>query len=46
MIGDLREVYDTANKNNTAIYALDPRGLAAFEHDINEGVGMQTDPRC
>jgi VWFA-related protein len=43
MIGDLREVYDTANKNNTAIYALDPRGLAAFEHDINEGVGMQTD---
>ena len=43
MIGDLREVYDTANKNNTAFYALDPRGLAAFEHDINEGVGMQTD---
>jgi VWFA-related protein len=43
MIGDLREVYDTANRNNTAIYALDPRGLAAFEHDINEGVGLVTD---
>jgi VWFA-related protein len=43
MIGDLREVYDTANKNNTAFYALDPRGLAAFEHDINEGVGLVTD---
>jgi VWFA-related protein len=43
MIGDLREVYDAANRNNTAIYALDPRGLAAFEHDINEGVGIRTD---
>ena len=43
MIGDLRYVYDAANKNNTAIYALDPRGLAAFEHDINEGVGLRTD---
>jgi VWFA-related protein len=43
MVSDLREVYDTANKNNTAIYALDPRGLAPFEHDIDEGVGLQTD---
>ena len=39
MIGDLRQVYDAANRNNTAIYALDPRGLAPFEFDINEGVG-------
>ena len=39
MIGDLRQVYDIANRNNTAIYALDPRGLAPFEFDINEGVG-------
>jgi hypothetical protein len=39
MIGDLRQVYDVANRNNTAIYALDPRGLAPFEFDINEGVG-------
>lgn len=43
MISDLRQVYDAANRNNTAIYALDPRGLAAFEHDINEGVGLRTD---
>jgi hypothetical protein len=43
MASDLREVYDTANKNNTAIYAVDPRGLAPFEHDIDEGVGLQTD---
>jgi VWFA-related protein len=39
MLSDLREVYDTANRNNVAIYAYDPRGLAAFEHDINEGGG-------
>ena len=24
---DLREIYDTANQNNVAIYAVDPRGL-------------------
>ena len=39
MLADLRRVYDEANRNNTAIYALDPRGLAPFEFDINEGVG-------
>ena len=43
MISDLREVFDLANKNNVSIYALDPRGLAAFEHDIDEGVGIQMD---
>jgi VWFA-related protein len=40
---DLREIYDTANHNNVAIYAVDPRGLAVFEHDINEGVGLESD---
>ncbi|RPJ80280.1 MAG: VWA domain-containing protein, partial [Acidobacteria bacterium] len=40
---DLRDVFDAANRNNTAIYALDPRGLATNEYDINEGVGMETD---
>src|SRR5207247_406045 len=40
---DLREIYDSANHNNVAIYAVDPRGLAVFEHDINEGVGLETD---
>jgi VWFA-related protein len=39
----LRDIYDAANRANTAIYALDPRGLAAFEYDINEGVGLQRD---
>ena len=40
---DLREIYDAANHNNVAIYAVDPRGLAVFEHDINEGVNLETD---
>jgi len=45
MDSDLREVFDTANKNNVSIYAVDPRGLPAFEFDINEGggIGIQTD---
>ena len=36
---DLRNVYDEANKQNVAIYAVDPRGLPGFEFDINENVG-------
>ncbi|MDO8834570.1 MAG: VWA domain-containing protein [Vicinamibacterales bacterium] len=39
----LRDVYDAANRHNTAFYALDPRGLAASEFDINESVGMRVD---
>ncbi len=39
----LRPVYDAANRNNTAIYAVDPRGLATGEFGLNEGVGQQTD---
>jgi VWFA-related protein len=40
---EMREVYSAANRANTAIYALDPRGLAPFEYDINEGVGSRID---
>ena len=40
---DLRDIYDAANRNNVAIYTVDPRGLATFEFDINEGVNIQTD---
>jgi VWFA-related protein len=42
---DLRDIYDAANRNNVAIYAVDPRGLAGFEFDINESVGFQTDSK-
>ena len=39
----MRDVFDTANRQNTSIYAVDPRGLAAVEYGINEGVGQTTD---
>jgi hypothetical protein len=40
---DLREVYNAANRANTAIYTLDPRGLAVFEYDLGENIGSQYD---
>ena len=39
----LREVFTLANRNNTAFYALDPRGLATNEFGIEENVGPQQD---
>jgi VWFA-related protein len=42
---EMREVYAAANRSNTSIYALDPRGLSAFEFDINEGVNSGFDRR-
>jgi VWFA-related protein len=42
----LREVYDLANKNNVAIYPVDPRGLPAAEFDFGQAtVGTQVDQR-
>jgi VWFA-related protein len=34
----MREVTDMANRNNTAIYSLDPRGLAVFEFDMGDSI--------
>ena len=45
LLGDLRLVFEAANRANTSIYALDPRGLASFGFDINEGVGFTSDPQ-
>jgi len=39
----MRDVYDACNRNNTSIYAVDPRGLAAQEYDIDKGVSLNTD---
>jgi hypothetical protein len=40
----LRDVYDEANKNNVALYMVDPRGLAVGEFDVSDGnVDLQTD---
>ena len=35
LLSDLRSVYELANRYNTAIYAVDPRGLAPFEFDLS-----------
>jgi VWFA-related protein len=40
---DLRQVYDMANRNNTAIYAVDPRGLATGEFGIDQNIGPRID---
>jgi VWFA-related protein len=40
---DLRDMWDLANKNNVAIYAVDPRGLATNEFGIDQNIGMRTD---
>ena len=39
----MRDVTTDANRNNVSLYMLDPRGLAGFEFDINEGVGLTSD---
>ncbi len=45
MLSDMRDVFDTANRSNTSIYAVDPRGLAAFEYGVDEAVGLQSDTK-
>jgi VWFA-related protein len=38
---EMQDVFNAANRSNTAFYTVDPRGLATGEFDINENVGMQ-----
>jgi VWFA-related protein len=45
MVSDLSIIFQDANRNNTSIYCVDPRGLAPFEYDINQGVGLQVDKK-
>jgi VWFA-related protein len=45
MDSDMREIYDTANRNNVSIYAVDPRGLPGFEFDINENIAPGLDSK-
>ena len=43
---DLRDVFSAANRFNTTIYALDPRGLAISEYDVSQRpVSRATDDR-
>ncbi len=39
---ELQDVWDACNRNNTAIYAVDPRGLAVGAFDISTNVSMST----
>ena len=41
----LRDVFDIANRNNTSIYSVDARGLAAFEYGVESGVPITADSR-
>lgn len=45
LYSQLRDVFTAANRNNAAIYTLDPRGLAVFEYGIDEAVGPKQDAR-
>jgi VWFA-related protein len=37
---EMQDVFNAANRSNTALYTVDPRGLATGEFDINENVGL------
>lgn len=37
----LRYIWDAANRNNVAIYSIDPRGLAGSEFDIEDNIGAR-----
>ena len=46
ILSDLRYIFRTANRFNTSIYTVDPRGLAVFEFDVSEPtVSFNTDRR-
>ena len=46
MMMDLRRLFQTANRFNTALYPVDPRGLAVFEFDMAQPtIGFRTDSR-
>ena len=40
---ELRQLTTVANRNNVSIYAVDPRGLAGSEFDIERTIGAQVD---
>ena len=44
---ELRDVFNAANRGNTAIYAVDPRGLAVSEFDLSQPtISTGTDARA
>jgi VWFA-related protein len=45
LYSQMRDVFTAANRNNAAIYSVDPRGLTPFEFGIDEAVGPNQDRR-
>jgi VWFA-related protein len=45
IMSQMRYVFAAANRANTSIYTLDPRGLAVSEYDIDDNVTGATDRR-
>ena len=43
LASEMRQTFDILNRQNTSIYAVDPRGLAVFEYGIQQGVGLTQD---
>jgi VWFA-related protein len=44
ILSDIRLVTEMANRYNTALYTVDPRGLATFEFDLSRGnVSLESD---
>ena len=47
IILELRDVFNAANRGNTAIYAVDPRGLSVFEFDVSQpSISNRTDAQA
>jgi len=42
MSREMQDVWDACNRNNTSIYAVDPRGLAVGGFDITANISMKT----
>jgi len=42
LLQEFRDVFDACNRNNTSIYALDPRGLSAGEFDSSTNISIRT----
>jgi VWFA-related protein len=42
MLREMQDVWDACNRNNTSIYAVDPRGLAVGAFDITSNISIKT----
>ncbi len=42
LLSEMQDVFAAANRNNTSIYAVDPRGLATGEFDITANISSKT----